>query len=409
MLSSKVPHVAVNAQLLSPEPGYRQAGVSRYIAELLHGMWHLRPDVRWTVYCARGVGGHSFPEPPPASVHIRPSVRSPTGSPAVRIGWEQAVLPVLIERDRPDVLLSPLNVVPALGRCRKVVVVHDLAFLRLKAHRSSRRNYLTHMTRMSVRRADHIVTVSEFTRGEVLELFDVPESKVTAIPNGLGSQFAPRSPQELATFRQRVGLPKRYLLFVGTLEPRKNLAGLFRAYAAVREALDMPLVVVGGKGWMVDPVLDVVRELGLEADVRFEGFVPDVDLPLYYGAASAVAYPSLYEGFGLPPLEAMASGTPVITSEGSSLSEVVGDAAVLVKPGDDGALADALVRVAGDEPLRRRLSSAGLRQAATFSWRRTAATTLDVLLEQAEHAAGPRSTTPPASPGHRPRPVQAAH
>jgi glycosyltransferase involved in cell wall biosynthesis len=394
---SNAPHIAVNAQLLSPEPGYRQAGVSRYISELLHGMWQMSPEVRWTVYCPRGVAAHSFPGPPPASVHLRTSLRSRTRRPAVRIGWEQAVLPWLLKRDRPDVLLAPLNVVPLFAPCPTVVVVHDLAFLRLRTHGAGRRNYQTHMTRLSVQRAIHVVTVSEFTRLEVLDLFDVPEAKVTAIPNGLGSQFRPRSADEMATFRQRAGLPEQYLLYVGTIEPRKNLAGLFRAYAAVREQLNVPLVVVGGKGWMVDPIFNVVHSLGLEPHVRFEGFVADEDLSLYYGAATALVYPSLYEGFGLPPLEAMASGTPVITSRGSSLSEVVGDAAILVEPGDDVSLANAMVRVLGDRSLRERLSVAGREQASSFSWKRTAATTLDVLLHQ---SAGPHRPIHAVPLGH---------
>ena len=384
------PHIAVNAQLLSPEPGYQQAGVSRYIGELLRGMWEARPDVRWTVYCRPGVDHSSFPAIPPASVRLRRS-RLPTGKPAVRIAWEQVALPAMIRRRRPDVLLAPLNVMPLLAGCRTVVVVHDLAFLRLRTHKSSRRNYLAHMTRLSVQRASHVVTVSEFTRQEVIDLLAVPPSKVTAIPNGLGSQFAPRSPQDLASFRERANLPERFLLFVGTLEPRKNLAGLFRAYAAVRERLGMPLIVVGGKGWMTDPIFEVVRELGLSDQIRFEGFVDDAELPLYYGAATALAYPSLYEGFGLPPLEAMASGVPVVTSNGSSLVEVVGDAALLVEPGDDAGLSNALVRLATDGGLRERLRTAGLQQAAAFSWKRTAATTLDVLLAQAER---PRKPVP---------------
>ncbi len=409
-MSSNVPHIAVNAQLLSPEPGYRQAGVSRYISELLHGMWQVRPDVRWTVYCRRGVNATSFPGLPPAVAQFRASRRLPTGRPSVRIAWEQAALPVLLRGSQPDVLLAPLNVIPLLARCRTVVVVHDLAFLRLRTHRSSRRNYLAHMTRLSVKRASHVVTVSEFTRREVLDLLDVPEEKVTAIPNGLGGQFSPRPPAELAAFRHRVGLPEQFLLFVGTLEPRKNLAGLFRAYAAVRDRLGMPLVVVGGRGWKVSPIFEVVRDLGLERHVRFEGFVSDADLPLYYGAATAMAYPSLYEGFGLPPLEGMASGTPVITSHGSSLVEVVGDAALLVDPADDRTLSDAMVRIVADEGLRQRLRTAGLRQAAAFSWKRSAETTLDVLLDQ---ATGPR---PPirvpltaSSPRHDCSRVQTVH
>ena len=383
-----MPHIAVNAQLLSPEPGYQQAGVSRYIGELLCGMWDVRPDVRWTVYCRPGVVRASFPGRPPASVRLRRSWL-PMRKPSMRVAWEQLALPALLRRHRPDVLLAPLNVMPILAGCRTVVVVHDLAFLRMRTHRSGRRNYLAHMTRLSVRRASHVVTVSEFTRREVIELLGAPASKVTAIPNGLGSQFAPRPTEQLDAFRERTNLPKQYLLFVGTLEPRKNLAGLFQAYAAAREQIGMPLVVVGAKGWMTDPIFETVRQLKLGDHVRFEGFVSDAELPLYYAAATALAYPSLYEGFGLPPLEGMASGVPVVTSTGSSLVEVVGEAALLVAPGDTVGLSRALVRVATDADLRQQLRAAGLQQASAFSWRRTATTTLGVLLEQVERPSLP--------------------
>ena len=379
-------HVAVNGQLISAEPGFRQAGVSRYIVELLNAMWQLSAEgsgPRWTVCCPPGVDATTFPVVPPASVRLRRSVL-PTAHPVVRIAWEQLLSPAVMLANRPDVLLCPLNVVPLAVSCPTVVVVHDLAFLRLNTHRRTKQSYLKAMTRASVSRARHVIAVSEFTRQELIEMLGVPESKVTAIPNGRGSAFVPQEAGSVRAFRERRSLPERFLLFVGTLEPRKNLDGLLRAYAGVAERLGVSLVVVGGRGWRYSGSFDLVGTLGLEGRVRFEDFVPDEELPLYYAAAVALVYPSLYEGFGLPPLEAMGTGTPVITTRGSSLSDVVGRAGLLVDAGDEAALAEAMVRVTEDGELRRDLRQAGLDRAALFSWDRAAAGTLDVLMSVAQ-------------------------
>jgi glycosyltransferase involved in cell wall biosynthesis len=260
-----------------------------------------------------------------------------------------------------------------------VVTVHDLAFLRFKLHRANKRNYLAAMTRLSIRRAAHVITVSEFTRHEVIELLGVHPATVSAVPNGKDERFVPADQAVARRFREVKGLPERYLLFIGTLEPRKNLPTLLRAYACVKDAIDMPLVIGGGKGWWFDEIFRLVKELQIEAHVKFLGFVPADELPLYYGSATALVYPSLYEGFGLPPLEALASGLPVITSDAGAIAEVVADAAICVPALDATALADALVRVAKDDSLRSALRTKGLIRAAEFSWSRAAQATLNIL------------------------------
>jgi glycosyltransferase involved in cell wall biosynthesis len=369
-------HFAVNAQLLSPVEGYRQAGVSRYIEQLLQHLLHSSSHDRWTVYAP--VGAERVVTMPRGS-QLRLS-RLPTTRPIVRIVWEQLIAPLALLRDRPHALLCPLNVIPLWARQPTIVTVHDLAFLRFPDRfKPSKQRYLAALTQRSVRSAAHVLTVSEFTRREVIELLGVAPHKVTTILNGRDDRLGPIEPGRVAQFRHDQHLPERFLLFVGTLEPRKNLPVLLQAYAAVRASLGMPLVVVGGKGWLYDPIFAMVEELGLREHVRFTGFVPQEDLALWYNAAAALVYPSLYEGFGFPPLEAMQCGTPVVTSNATSLPEVVGDAALTVNPTNVEALSEALETVVHDQALRAELRERGFLQARTFSWERAAQATHAIL------------------------------
>lgn len=371
-------HIAINAHLLSAEAGYRQTGVSRYISNLLPALVRAGSGaIRWTVFAPPGVD-LSQTIPPSAPVTVLNSIL-PTFRPITRIIWEQLIGPFAVAWQQPDVLLCPLNVVPLLAPCPTVVTVHDLAFLRLKTHRASRRSYLSRMTRRSVHRSTHVIAVSDFTRREVIELLGTPPHRVTAIPNGCDPAFTPLGKLEVETWRKKHDLPPLFLLFVGTLEPRKNLTGLIEAYARFRKSQDVPLLVVGAPGWRYTPIYDIVRSLGLESHVRFEGFVSAADLPFYYAAATAFVYPSFYEGFGLPPLEAMAMGTPVITSNVSSLPQVVGDAALLISPHSREELAAAMVKIVTDETLRTTLSAAGREQASQFSWDASASSVLSIL------------------------------
>ena len=235
------------------------------------------------------------------------------------------------------------------------------------------------MTRRSVHRSTHVIAVSDFTRREVIDLLGTPPQRVTAVPNGCDSSFRPIPARDVEAWRRERDLPPRFLLFVGTLEPRKNLTGLIEAYAKFRQSQDVPLIVVGAPGWRYTPIYDVVKSLGLESHVRFEGFVSADDLPFFYAAATAFVYPSFYEGFGLPPLESMAMGTPVVTSDVSSLPEVVGDAALLVSPKSQNELVAAMVRIVTDDALRARLSAAGRDRAKLFSWESCASSVMSIL------------------------------
>ena len=228
--------------------------------------------------------------------------------------------------------------------------------------------YLNKWVPLSVRRADHVITISEATRQDLIDLYHTPPEKITALYPGVAAEFQPiTDPARLAQVRQTYGLGERpFVLSVSTIQPRKNYGRLVQAFAQI----DPPftLVIAGSKGWHYDEIFAEVSRLGLAGRVIFPGFVAEADLPALYSAASLFAYPSLYEGFGLPLLEAMACGTPVVASNRSSLPETVGQAGLLVDPYNVEALAAAMQQILADPSLRQHLIQAGQAQAQKFTW-----------------------------------------
>lgn len=287
------------------------------------------------------------------------------------------MLPSLARHDRLDVLHGPVNIAPLLTPCATVVTVHDLAYLRLPDRLpTGRRRYFATLTRASVWRASRVLAVSESTKWDIVELLGVPPERIAVTPLAADTSFRPVTGEALEVFLAEHGIVRPFVLSVGTLEPRKNLPTLLRAFARIAGEVPHDLVLAGPEGWMTDEIHDTRRRLNLGDRLRFTGYVEAEVLPAWYSAADLFVYPSLYEGFGLPPLEAMACGTPVITSDVSSLPEVVGDAALTVPPTDETALAAAMHRVLGHPALRADLRSRGLERARRFSWERTAALTL---------------------------------
>ncbi|MDP8922847.1 MAG: glycosyltransferase family 4 protein [Chloroflexota bacterium] len=374
--------IALNAQLLSTTPTYRSAGISRVIYELLA---HLRaassPDQRYVVYAPRSPDNRRFLRA--AGLPSRLTAL-PTDRPPARIAWEQTVLPLELARTRADLLHALGFVAPFAWRGPTVVTVYDLSFMRFpELFNRGNRLYLRTFTPPSLRRADRVITISEHTKRDVVELCGVPPERVTPILLAADPRFRPAPPDEVAAFRARKGLPDRFILYLGTLEPRKNVETLVRAYAELRRRgiTDCDLVLAGARGWQYEPVFQLVESLGLGASVHFPGFVADAEQALWYSGAVIFAYPSLYEGFGLPLLEAMACGTPVVASRSSSLPEVVGEAGVLVNPSDSHELSAALYELLVSDERRASLRSAGLARARTFSWRRMANETVQVYRE----------------------------
>jgi glycosyltransferase involved in cell wall biosynthesis len=308
-------------------------------------------------------------------VHVDASSR------AERLAWEQTVLPVLLRRLRIDVLHSPHHHTPlaAIG-VRRVVTFHDVTFLLLpERYPLVRRLYMEGVTRAAARVARAVITPSRTVQDEVVRGLGVPRERVVAIYEAAGPQYAPLEEDSVGRVRWKHRLPNEYILSVGSLEPGKNRPRLLHAYASLRaQGIECPLVIAGQPAWHYEAEYDLVRALGLTEHVRFLGYVPDDDLPALYSGATVFAFPSLYEGFGLPVLEAMACGAPVVCSSVSATAEVAGDAAILVDPHDTGAIGEALGRALTDGPLRADLRARGLDRAREFSWERAARDTLSV-------------------------------
>lgn len=267
-------------------------------------------------------------------------------------------------------------------RARIVVTIHDIIFATMPdLYLDSQRALLEEHMAKIVRRADAIIAVSKTTRKDVLRIYGFDEKRIYVVEHGVEENFKPLiSSGLLEEVRGMYGLPEKFVLYVGTLEPRKNHVRLIQAFRLMceRHPNQYSLVICGKKGWMYDEIFNVANSPGLREKVLFIGYVPDEHLPFLYNLAGAVVYPSLYEGFGLPVIEAMACGKPVLTSNRGVLAEVAGDGALLVNPEDEDEMANGLHRLVFDNELRERLKVSGLKKASEFTWERAAKATLQV-------------------------------
>lgn len=355
--------IAINAHLLSDEAGYRRAGIHHYIAQVLS---HLPQDAH-TSYTIFSRHGDDLPQRPDFGLI---GSRWPTERRSLRIVWEQTVWPW--QARGYDLMHSMAFVTPFIAAAGMVVTVYDLSFLHFpERFPALQRWYLTSQTRRSCQMARRVITISESSRQDVHHFFGVPLTQIDVVYPGVNGRYRPLPPAQINAFRQQHQLPERFILHVGTLQPRKNIATLLEALALLVDK-EVHLVLAGGKGWFYDEIFAQVKGLGLEARVHFPGYVADEDLPLWYNAAALFAFPSVYEGFGMPVLEAMACGTPVVASSASSIPEAVGDAGLLFAPQDAAELAvrmaSVLASVLQDSALSATMRAKGLQQASRFSW-----------------------------------------
>jgi glycosyltransferase involved in cell wall biosynthesis len=350
----------------------RGAGITRYTRELVDALVALHDD---TEYVLLWPGLDADPAEIQRSLPHGPNVRSvrlPLTSRALTILWHRLRVPLWADAlaGGVDVFHAPDFVLAPLLRASGVVTIHDLSFLRFPEFTDAGLlAYLRRIVPSSVHRARVVLADSEATRQDVIELLHADPQLVEVVYAGVHDRFQPvRDPHELEVVRARYDLPPQFILALGTVQPRKNLARLMDAVSTLPSHRDVALIVVGQLGWLFDGIITRVQQLGLGKRVRFVGFVPDQDVPALYSLATCFAFPSLYEGFGLPPLEAMACGVPVVSSSVSSMPEVLGDAALLVDPYDVDALSHALQRVLDDSHLRRQMIERGFRRAQQFSW-----------------------------------------
>ncbi len=306
--------------------------------------------------------------------------------------WSQVALPAHAHRRGVDVLHLTGGAIPLASRCPRVVTVHD--DVSVLHHREFYTPWMVQYTRTvrlrAIKRAQGIITQSEFSRRAMVQALGLAEDRIDVIPLGVNERFSsPLAPEELNDVRQRLALHRPYLLHVGVLSPRKNLVRLMRAFQALRRQHGIPhqLVLAGSRGWADAEILEARAQLDPAGrDILLPGPLAE-DLPAVYRMADLVVYPSLYETFGLPPLEAMASGVPVVASNIAAIPEVTGDAALLVDPADEGALADAIWQVLSSPAQRERMTRRGRERAAAFTWQRTAAETIRVYERVAKEGA----------------------
>lgn len=357
---------------------YHKAGIGQYILRLTQALAQIDRDDQFVLFKSRKDNTHIVDQANFKTARLW----TPSHHRFERWAMSLEIVPFPL-----DVLHSPDFIPPARSRAKSVITMHDLAFLKYPRllTRDSARYY--GQVDLAARQADHIIAVSESTKRDTVQLLGVPESKITVIHEAAHPLFTPITNADvLARTREHYRLPQDFVLFVSTVEPRKNLPTLLRAFRRLRDNYksEAVLAIAGNRGWLFEEVDQIVAQLKLGDAVRFLGGVPNEELVYLYNAAKLFVFPSFYEGFGLPPLEAMACGTPVIVSNVSSLPEVVGDAGMLIAPEDVEGLTVAMWRVLSDEKLQREMREKGLKRAQTFSWTRAARETLAVYHQVAQ-------------------------
>jgi glycosyltransferase involved in cell wall biosynthesis len=378
---------------------WQGAGIGRYTRDLVRAIVAQGREFQFRLfYAAGGIDPQSrylaeLRQLCADNSHVR-AVPIPLSPRRLTQIWQRLRLPLPVElfTGPLDILHAPDFVLPPT-RARTILTIHDLSFLvRPECAAPGMVRYLASAVPRGLRRADAVLADSQATSHDLARLLGVDPARVAVVYPGVAPRFRPLPPEQTIVVRRRLDLPERFLLFVSTLEPRKNLVRLLEAIAALQVAdctqqspdpnlqsaiCNLQLVIAGRKGWLYDEIFAAITRLRLGDRVRILDFVDDNDLPALYNLAWAFVYPSLYEGFGLPALEALACGVPLVTADNSSLPEVVGDAAVLVPADDVPAIAAGIVRVVCDEPLRVRLRNAGPARARSFSWDRAAQQVVD--------------------------------
>jgi glycosyltransferase involved in cell wall biosynthesis len=370
-----VMRVAIDARKL------HDFGIGTYTRNLLRHLARIDRDNEYVLLCHQpdlGIGAQ-------LGTNFR-TVLEPSPNYSIR---EQLHVPWLLHRERPDVFHAPHYVMPPAVRCRSIVTIHDCIHLMFPQYLPNRAASVYARAAMwaATHRSHRVLTVSEASKRDILHFFDIPPEKIVVVHNAIDERFGV-APSEEATaqVRERYQLDHRFVLYVGNIKPHKNLVRVVEAFDRLRKRGfdDLTLLIIGDEISKLPALRRAVHSHKLHKHVRFLGYLPDETLAILYRLAAVFVFPSLYEGFGLPPLEAMACGAPVVTSNVSSLPEVTGDAAVLVDPYDVESIADGIARVLSDPALREDMRVKGMARAREFSWERSVARTREIYREVAE-------------------------
>ena len=357
-------------------PAYEQGGgIGRYVRELTSALAQIDTSNQFHLFVS-GATKSTLPSPLSSNFTWKPTRFSPAW--LARI-WHRTQLPIPVEVFTGQVDLyhaTDFTLPPTLSKTKTVVTVHDLSFVRVPDAASARlRAYLNAVVPRSVRRATHVLADSQATKDDICDLYGLQDADVTVLLSGIDARYKLVSNNNvLMTTRNKYNISdKPYIFSIGTVQPRKNYSRLIRALKIIREGgLDVQLVIAGGKGWLEGEMYKTLDETKMHEHVNLIGFVDDEDIPALYSDAECVAYVSLYEGFGFPVLEGMACGTPVVTSNVSSMPEVAGDVAIMVDPYDVEAIADAIETVLTDSALREEMIQQGYKHASHFTWEKSA-------------------------------------
>lgn len=379
-------HIAFDGTTLRPG----RTGVGYYTEHLLRAAAEQCGDDQLTVVSNRPI---ETATPLPGHVH-----QFVSGGRLPRFVWMQTLAPRLVRRLRADVVHFTNGMVPAATSVPTVVTIHDMSLTLMPRFHPTRRVLLNRpFVNLAARRADAIITVSAAAKRDIVQVYGIDPSRVHVVHEAAAPEFRVMHDTEaLRRVRERYGLADRFILYVGSIEPRKNLPMLIEAFARRRVAGDLPhqLACVGPYGWLSEGIESLIDRLHVRDAIRFTGYVPYEDLPAIYNLAELFAFPSVYEGFGLPVVEAMACGTPVLTGRVAALSEVAGGAAEEVADLTVDSLGDAMAALANDRARREQLSRRGLQRAQAFSWARAAAETLDVYRAAVAHPLSACSSAP---------------
>ncbi len=348
-----------------------QTGIGRYASNIAQNLMHLYPkDLEFTYINSK------------IDTHIQVNqIRIPNYFPKFETYPWYLTTPLLLRNKSIDIIHNPTQIPTFFPfKQKNIITVHDITpHLYPNEHPCLIPPYNKLFLRRSLINADAIIADSKNTKSDLITHLKIPKEKIIPIYLGVEEKFSPALHKEAADVREKFGLPDTFILYVGTLEPRKNLPVLLKACSLLKKQnWQIPLVIAGKKGWLYDKIFKTVRELTLTQNIIFTGYIPDMYLPSLYSAATLFVYPSLYEGFGFPPLEAMACGCPVITSDRSSLPEIVGNAGITIPPDNPQILADEILRIWEDEDIRTELKNKGINRSKEFTWSACAKQTYEI-------------------------------